>query len=289
LKKLTIRRIGVASKPRKGPAVEEIARAIEWLEKRDIEVFVDRETAGLLRRSQRVRQREKLPELCDALLVFGGDGTLLSMARQVRGSGTPIMAVNIGGLGFLTSIRIEELFPALEKLLTQNYSVDRRSMLHASIQRKSHRVEQYLALNDVVVNKGALARIISLEVFSDDELVSDFLADGLIVASPTGSTAYSLSAGGPIVHPTLQAIVITPICPHTLTNRPIVIPPDSIVRVCLKTGRNVMLTIDGQIGMRLQVGDEVTVTRSKYQVELLRPWPKNFFEVLREKMKWGER
>jgi Predicted sugar kinase len=225
----------------------------------------------------------------DLLLVLGGDGTLLSMARLVGDLNVPILGVNLGGLGFLTALTIDELFPALEALLRGDLLVEERMMLAARVTRQGERLSEYVALNDVVITKSAMSRIINLDVSVQGQFATAYRADGLIVSTPTGSTAYSLSAGGPIVFPTMDAIVLTPICSHTLTNRPIVLPGGQPIDVTLQSDQDVMLTMDGQVGFHLKRGDRIEIRRAAARIRLLRFPQKHFFSVLRTKLKWGER
>ncbi len=283
-----IRTIGIVAKQK--PEVSPIlARVVRWLQEQGLRILVDSASAKLLNFKAPRAPREKLPFRTQAILVLGGDGTILAVARSLKNSGTPILGVNLGSLGFLTEIKLDELYPALTRVIKNDFFVDTRYMIDSNVRRKGKVMARYAALNDVVINKGALARIIQFEVFGNQNNIGSFLADGLIISTPTGSTAYSLSAGGPVVYPNLECLVLTPICPHTLTNRPLVIPLDTKVRVILRQGEEVMLTVDGQVGMRLELGDEVTVTRSKSTVNLIHPEDKNYFDVLREKLKWGER
>lgn len=283
-------RIGIIAKPHRLDFAHQLKAALQWLRERGCETVVEQEVVqrfGL--EGEAAAAREKIPQLVDTIVVFGGDGTMLSVARLVQGSATPVLGVNLGSLGFLTQVTIEEMYPALEQLLAGRHSIDRRRMLRAELRQPKGASSVHHALNDVVINKGALARIISIDTFADDHFIANFQADGMIVSTPTGSTAYSLSAGGPIVFPTLESLLLTPICPHTLTNRPLVIPAQSRVRIRLKSGEDVMLTVDGQVGLPLQEGAEIICTRSEYEIELVRPGEKSFFELLREKLKWGER
>ena len=262
---------------------------IAWMTDRGCELLVERRAAQLLSLSVPSADREEIPALVDLIVVFGGDGTLLSVARLGEHKRAPILGANLGSLGFLTGVTLEELYPALDQILQGKYTIDRRSMVKAVIKNRNGDLREHHAFNDVVVNKGTLARMISLEVWIDKEFTSRFLADGMIISTPTGSTAYSLSAGGPIIYPTLNSLTLTPICPHTLNHRPLVIPAKSEVRVVLHGGDEAALTIDGQIAVALGIGDEVLCTQSQYQVELVQPTGRSFFEVLRQKLKWGER
>jgi NAD+ kinase len=224
----------------------------------------------------------------DLAVVVGGDGTLLAAARMLEDHQIPILAINHGGLGFLTEVTLAEMHAALERILEGAFVTDRRMMMDVAVERAGKRIVAYRALNDAVINKGTLARIIELEARVDGQYVSSFRSDGIIVCTPTGSTAYNLSAGGPIVFPNMNAMVVTPICSHTLTNRPIVLAGNVRIEMILKsTQEEVHLTVDGQVGLPLHVGDIVTVERSTIEVQLIAPLGKNYFDVLRGKLKWG--
>jgi NAD+ kinase len=223
----------------------------------------------------------------DIVAAFGGDGTFLYASRLVAASGVPIIGINLGSLGFLTEVKVEEMRIALDRVLSGDYSLENRMLLEVEVMRAGRLEGHYLALNDAVINKGALARIIELEVTVNDDLVTLARADGLIISSPTGSTAYSLSAGGPILYPTLEAFLITPICPHMLTNRPVVVPDNASVAICLRHGRDVMLTVDGQVGVPLQSMDVLKVRRAAPVIRLVQATGTTFFHLLREKLKWS--
>jgi NAD+ kinase len=224
----------------------------------------------------------------DLILVLGGDGTLLKAARLYGGPGTPLLGVNLGGLGFLTEIALEEFYSILEKIFQGDFQTETRMMLKAQIVRQDQVLEPTVFLNDMVINKGALARIIDLETSIDNQFLTIYRGDGLIVATPTGSTAYNLAAGGPILHPALRTIILTPICPFTLTNRPIILQDNSVIDIRLGAkARDVWLTIDGQIGYPLMPGDLVQVQRATGQITLIKSPLKNYFEILRTKLKWG--
>lgn len=283
-------KIGIFVKPHRTDFAGQLRQVLDWLQAHQCQPLVDREIVERFELNRTLGwDRQEIPRQADALLVFGGDGTMLSVARLVGANQCPILGFNLGSLGFLTELTLGELYPALERLISGDYRTESRGLLEARIQRTSGSGQSYHALNDAVINKGALARVISVDAFINEDFIANFVADGIIVATPTGSTAYSLSAGGPIVLPTLQSILITPICPHTLTNRPLLAPADHKMRFVIKSGEDVMLTIDGQVGVRLAEGDQVICTSSPYQIELVRPKDRNFFDVLREKLKWGER
>jgi NAD+ kinase len=285
-----IRAAGIIIKP-----VQEIARTVvpplvSWLRNRNLEVFVDEETKGCADADAPCVDRAALAERIDLLIVLGGDGTLLSGARALGSKKVPILAVNLGGLGFLSSVTLEELYPVLETVLSGGYTLSERMVLDANIVRDGQRVDGHSGLNDAVVTKTALARMLEFDLFIDGASVARYRADGLIVATPTGSTAYSLAAGGPIVHPRLDAMVVTPICPHMLTNRPLVIPDTACVEIDVAVGEEpVYLTLDGQVGFRIEKRDRIVITQSTNRVWLVQPPRKNYFDVLRSKLRWGER
>jgi NAD+ kinase len=286
---LDIKTVGIIAKPNVDRARSIVPGLIDWLAQRGISVRLDEETAKYAHLREWVA-RERVPIDTQLVIVLGGDGTLLSAARAIGGQEIPLLAVNLGGLGFLTSIAVEELYPELERALRGEQRVGLRRMLRCEIHRAGIRVSSYEALNDAVVTKAALARIIDVAVHVDSHFVSNYKADGLIVSTPTGSTAYSLSAGGPIIFPTVDALSVTPICPHMLTHRPVIVPGDSLIRLENRAQDNdAYLTIDGQVGELLLYGDEVHCARSPYQIRLIRPPRMLFFDVLREKLKWGER
>ena len=290
-----MKRIGIIAKRNSPEAIALVKNMAEWLRPKGIEVYVEKEVAKALSAQMpglalKTVDGEDIAEHVEMIIVAGGDGTLLSVARQVVGRNIPILGVNLGGLGFLTEIPIEEVYPALDKVLEGDYRADQREVLHVSVIRKGKTLADYMVLNDAVINKGALARIIDLETTINGEHLTTFKSDGLILSTPTGSTAYNLSAGGPIVYPTLDCIIITPICSHTLTNRPIVIPDQVIVRVILKTRQQeVILTLDGQQGFPLEFDDEIEVKKSDEHILLIKSPHRHFFGLLREKLKWGER
>ncbi len=287
---MQIRKIGIISKPRKTEVREIVPPLIEWLRKREIETFIDKETGTIVESTERCLTRNDMPGQVDLLVVLGGDGTLLATARALNRKPVPILAVNLGGLGFLTVITREELYPTLEKVLAGKYRSERRVQIEGEIVRADETLASFLALNDVVLNKGAIARILDFDVLVDGEFVSAYKADGLIVSTPTGSTAYSLAAGGPVTVPTVGAFIITPICAHTLTNRPLVLPDSVKVEVVVRTQREIAyLTVDGQMGIAARSDDIVRVKKACSYVELIQPDEKNYFKILRQKLKWGER
>ena len=290
-----MKRIGIISKQNKPEAIPVIQNLVEWLRPKEVEVFVEDEMGrllgpGLSGRTLHPLERKEIPKYVEMVIVLGGDGTLLSVARQVWNRKIPILGVNLGGLGFLTEITLEELSPVLEKIMKGDFQTNEREVLHASVVRKGQKIADYIILNDAVVNKGALARIIDLETTIDGEYLATFQSDGLIISTPTGSTAYNLSAGGPIVFPSLHTIIITPICPHTLTNRPIILPDDLMIRTVLKSrNQEVILTLDGQLGFPLEFEDVVEVKKAEGCILLIKSPYRHYFELLRQKLKWGER
>jgi NAD+ kinase len=285
-----LKRLGIVAKTDRREAETVVPALLEWCLARGLHPVFDKETAALCPDSAAVTIRKPdLPAQVDLLVVLGGDGTLLSIARLVGDLGVPILGVNLGGLGFLTALTVDELFPALEAYLGDGLVIEERMMLAATVSRQGERLAEYVALNDMVITKSAMSRIIRLEVAVDEQLATSYRADGLIVSTPTGSTAYCLSAGGPIVFPTMDAMVLTPICSHTLTNRPIVLPASQRIEVSLLSDQDVMLTADGQVGFALKQFDAVEIRRATPRIRLLRFPQKHFFSVLRTKLKWGER
>jgi NAD+ kinase len=283
-----MKKIGIICKTGKTEPYEILKDILPWLKRKGCVTYIDNDAASFLRIEG--SPRSQMPSLADFIVVLGGDGTMLSVARLVGEKGIPILGVNIGGLGFLTAVQKDEIFEVLEKVITGECPVEERIMLSACVFRHSECISEYIAVNDVVVNKGALARIIDLETYIDHKYVATFKADGLIVSTPTGSTAYALSAGGPILYPTLNSIVLAPICPHTLTNRPIVLPDDVRVEIVLRSeNEDVFLTLDGQVGFSLRQGDTIEVRKSQYKSKFFIPCERDYFEILRTKLKWGER
>ena len=282
-----IRKVGIVSKPGREDIPPLVTKLIAWLDQHGVDAEYDVVTAGHLGRDGGFR-REELPEGFDLLVVLGGDGTLLSAARAVGEREIPILAVNLGGLGFMMTTGPDELLPHLERVLAGDYSVQSRSVLKAEIMRGNESVGAYHALNDVVINKAAVARLLELDAFVDGEFVCSYRADGLVISTPTGSTAYSLSAGGPVMLPAVSAICVTPICPHTLTNRPVLVSEASTVEAVLRRGEDAYLTVDGQVGIALEQLDRIRARRADHSVKVIQPQRVRFFEVLRRKMKWGE-
>jgi NAD+ kinase len=285
-----IKSVGIIARPRREDVAAVVPPLLAWLKEHGVEAFYDHETASCIPPAGRERPREELPRLAELLVVLGGDGTLLATARVAADHAALILPVNLGGLGFLTSVTLAELYPILGEILEGKHRISERVLLQAEVMRGGKVVAQHRALNDAVLNKGAVARMIDLDLHIDGGYVCSYKADGLIVSTPTGSTAYSLAAGGPIIYPVVEAFVITPICPHTLTNRPLVIPNSARVEVDFRADdESVYLTLDGQVGVQLKNGDRVSVAKSPNKLRLVRPSKKTYFEILRNKLKWGER
>lgn len=287
---MPIKKIGIISKPKKREVREIVLPLLQWLRERDVEVLMDRETGSILEATERCLTRNELPGQADLLVVLGGDGTLLATARALNRKPVPILAVNLGGLGFLTVITREELYPTLEVVLSGNFRTERRVQIEGELIRADEAIASFLALNDVVLNKGAIARILDFELRIDGEFVSTYKSDGLIVSTPTGSTAYSLAAGGPIITPSVAAFIVTPICAHTLTNRPVVLPDTVNIEVVVKSHREAAyLTVDGQVGIAAYSEDLVRLRKACSCVELIQPPKLSYFQILQQKLKWGER
>src|SRR5947209_1764028 len=283
-----IRTVGIIAKPKIAQAPEIVCGLIDWLDERGVKYRCDEETAAYAGLTEWYA-REELSDGIDLMIVLGGDGTLLSAARVVGGRDIPLLAVNLGHLGFLTSITATELFPELERAFRDERRIGVRLMLDCELWRGDEPIARYSALNDVVITKSMLARMIDLDTHVDNHFVAAYKADGLIVSTPTGSTAYSLSAGGPVIFPSVAAFCITPICPHMLTNRPVIVPDTSIIKILNHAAEGTFLTIDGQVGEPLHPGDYVVCRSSPNAIQLIRPPKALFFDVLREKLKWGER
>ena len=285
----TVKTVGIFSKPNAAPARKLVPGLLNWLHGRGIQTRLDEETACYAGAVPGL-DRTDVPAGCDLAIVLGGDGTLLSAARAVGERGIPLLAVNLGGLGFLTAISMDDLFPELERALSGSRQIMRRKMLRIVLIRNGSSLADYHALNDVVIAKSSIARIVDLDAWAGESFVCQYKADGLIVSTPTGSTAYSLSAGGPIVYPTVDAICLTPICPHTLTNRPLIVPSRTGIRVVNRAAdEETYLTVDGQMGYPLHSGDIVECAISDFDILLIGSPGKTFFDVLRQKLKWGER
>lgn len=285
-----VRIVGIISKPRKEDVCSIVPKLTDWLKQRQLEVLYDEETANCLGSPAQAVSRAELGRRADLAVVLGGDGTLLAAARALGDHDIPVLAINLGGLGFLTSFPREELYNALTLVLAGDYRISERVLLDATLERAGSVIARHRALNDVVVNKAAMARILSLDLYFDSSYACSYKADGIIFSTPTGSTAYSLSAGGPIVHSQVGAFVVTPICPHALSNRPLVVPDQTKIELVVASGQeDAFLTIDGQVGVQLRDADRVVITKARNKLKLIRPSDKVYFEILRAKLKWGAR
>jgi len=287
-----LNRVGIIAKPKR-TAIEVVNGLVEWFEERDIQLVMDEDTAlvaGIEDSNVQICKKSVVPDNSDLIIVLGGDGTLLSVARIVGDLDVPILAANLGSLGFLTAVTLDDLNTLLEQVMEGNYQIEERSMLRVHVHRQGERIAEYRVLNDAVIHKGTLARIIELNTAVDGKHLTTYQADGLIISTPTGSTAYSLAAGGPILHPSINALILNPICPFTLSQRPIVIPDDvGCIEVTLNTeNEDVFLTLDGQVGFALRFKDTVELSRSPHRIKLIHCPQRDFFEVLRTKLRWGE-
>jgi NAD+ kinase len=280
--------VGILTKPKFPVDKSTLHDVVSWLRARSIDVILDT-TSAILLGEQGGYQKTQLAGKADVLLVLGGDGTMLNAARLAGERSIPILGVNMGGLGFLTEVRLENLYPSLERVFANDYVLDERLMLRTHIHRHGETVAQGVVLNDVVISKGTLARMIELKIAIQGRFVTILRGDGLIVSSPTGSTAYSLSAGGPIIDPAVQSLILTPICPHTLTHRPLIVPGNAEIDVTLTSKDDgAMATLDGQVGVAITQGDTVMIKTSEHRTRLIRFPESNYYDVLREKLKWGD-
>lgn len=288
MKTAAIRTIGTLVKPNiinAWPLVNDLSN---WATEHQVTILAEESASKYVPSNIQILSREEIARRAELILVLGGDGTMLATARLLGDRTIPVMGVNFGLLGYLTEFSVDDLFPTLDRVLAGDYAVDKRIMLETSVIRSGDCIATGCVLNDAVVNKSALARIIELECWIKGQLINRFRADGLIISTPTGSTAYSLSAGGPLVHPNMQAMLITPICPHTLTNRPLVIPDEATIELVLQTSHEeVTLTLDGQIGIALRFGDRITVNKSEHYFQLVQSPNKDYFRILHEKLGWG--
>jgi NAD+ kinase len=282
-----IRTVGLVAKYHEPKAAQMVRWLIPWLKKRGKKVCVEN---GLVRTGARSCSKKEMATSADLIISLGGDGTLLNIAPLVIRPEVPILGVNLGGLGFITEVAVGELESVLRKTLSGDFEVEKRMTLEVGVMSKKGRVRKFRILNDAVITKGARSRIIDLETHVGDDYLCTYRADGLIISTPTGSTAYSLAAAGPILEPTLGAIVLSPICPHTLTNRPIVVRSDAAIRVTLRSfGDTVFFSPDGQQGVRLHNGDKVEARDYGMPVSLIKVPSRSYYDILREKLKWGER
>lgn len=281
--------VGIISKPAKPELAEILPKVFDWFRQHDYQIIIDRETAAYASGPEAIARDQMCTRPLDFVVVLGGDGTLLSTSRLVSRAGIPILGVNLGSLGFLTEVPLPEMYQALDDVDQKRASVEPRSLVHCELRRAGKSIMNYSALNDVIVNKSALARLNTYEMFIDQVYVTTYKADGLIVSTPTGSTAYSMAAGGPILTPSVDAFVITPVSPHSLTHRPLVVRDSSEIEIVVKTGdEEAYLSVDGQVGMPVRDEDRVHCRKAEYKVQLLHI-RRAFFEVLRTKLKWGQR
>ncbi|MCG3148327.1 MAG: NAD kinase [Verrucomicrobiae bacterium] len=280
--------IGIAGNLGKPESRDRLFELLNLLNHTQVTTLLEQEAAALAGRPHDAQPLRAIGTKADLIIVLGGDGTILRVARELEGATTPLLGINLGSLGFLTSVPSHDLPAAVQQVLTGAYAISQRFTIETTLLRNGHRLESHRALNDAVVSRGAFSRIVRLRVSIDDEWLTEYVCDGMIFATPTGSTAYSLSAGGPILLPQARACILTPICAHALSNRPIVAGEDSVVR-CQVAGAagELLLTIDGQVQMRMQVGDEVEVRRSPHPVRLATLTGQTYFDVLRQKLKWS--
>lgn len=285
MSKPEIKTVGVVVKPNHTEAWRTAAELRAWFEARSIRVFTEKDAPDA---AIETVSADEFKERADLIVILGGDGTMISSARLLGDCDVPVLGINYGSLGYLTEFRFEEMFPAIEAVLAGDYQIDPRVMLDVRHERRAQALSSNRVLNEVVMNRATLTKIIEVEITLDGQYVNSFRADGIIVATPTGSTAYSLSAGGPILYPSMNAVVITPVCPFTLTNRPIVIPDNSEIRLRLKSeSKGVALTLDGQVGYQMETEDCVVIRKSKTSFNVVKPPNRNYFDVLRNKLKWG--
>jgi NAD+ kinase len=280
--------VGIIYKHDFEPAKVEAHKLENWLRDKGITVFSE-EIGAKGKIEGCPPDQPAIPDNVDWVIVLGGDGTLLGAAREVAKYDVPILGVNLGGLGFLTWVALSKLYPVIEMVLKGQFEVESRLMLETRVIRGGDEICRFIVLNDVVVNKGPLARIIDLDVYINDQFLTTFRSDGLIISTPTGSTAYNLSAGGPILYPTMTNFILTPICPFTLTNRPLILPESDIISIKMKeeSEEQVSLTFDGQVGFDFKYGDNVLIYKSKEKIELIKSPDQNYFEILRAKLRWG--
>jgi NAD+ kinase len=289
-----IKRVGLVVKPNQPDVLATLCSLVEWLAAHGIQLVggpdINRgEIRQLTGCAIETVANEELAATVDLMVVLGGDGTMIATARMMGDYDVPVLGINYGNFGYLAEFRHDEMFTALESILAGDYRVDPRVRLKVEVFRGGQLLTHDRVLNDVVINKAALARIIELEAHLNDQLITQFRADGLIVSTPTGSTAYNLSAGGPVIYPSMNAVVITPICPFTLSDRPIVVPDDALIELTLNTpDEEVVLTFDGQVGFPIEVGDRVLIQKSRTTFKIVQPRNRNYFDVLREKLRWGK-
>lgn len=282
-------KIGIIGKKNKKQVYNLASSLDRWLKERNVEVLVE-ESLGKKIDVKNTVTEEKLPESVDVVVVLGGDGTFLGVSRLVHEHNIPIVGVNLGALGFLAEFTRDEVYSTMDRIITGDYEIEEREMILATVYKGGKKLDDYIVLNDLVINNGPVSRIVDLAIDIDNSRVTTLKADGIILSTPTGSTAYSLSAGGPIVYPTLPVILITPICPHLLTNRPLVVSSNSEIKVKVLTDtQNTYLTADGQIGVTINVGDEVILRKADTTVKLVKSPFRDYFSILKTKLMWGER
>jgi NAD+ kinase len=279
--------IGILTKPKFPNMKATLTQLVAWLREHGKDAVLDAKAAALMGKAA-PRHKGGIADRADMVIVLGGDGTMLSAARLVEERSVPILGINMGGLGFLTAVGGEHLYKTLERVFAGDYAIEERLMLRARLARRGKPVAEATVLNDVVVTKGELSRMIAMTIAIDGQFVTSLRGDGLIVSTPTGSTAYSMSAGGPIVSPSVNALVLTPICPHTLTHRPLLVPGAAKLAVTLTShDKGAMVTFDGQVGMAIREDDTVTITPSRHRTRLIRFPERTYYDVLRRKLKWG--
>lgn len=282
-------KIGIIGKKNKEQVYNLASSLNSWLLEKDVDVFVEESLGKKINIENTVPENE-LPACVDVVVVLGGDGTFLGVSRLVHEHNIPIVGVNLGALGFLAEFTREEVYDIMDLIIRGDYEVEEREMILATVFKNGKELDDYIVLNDLVINNGPVSRIVDLAIYIDGARVTTLKADGIILSTPTGSTAYSLSAGGPIVYPTLPVILITPICPHLLTNRPLVVSSNSEIRVKVLTDtQNTYLTADGQIGVTINVGDEVILKKAESRVKLVKSPFRDYFSILKSKLMWGER
>ena len=282
-----MKKIGIFCKQKLPVGHKVLSDLVQWLGKKDCQVILDKDTASIAGQESSCQWAD-IPARVDLIIVLGGDGTILSVARSAHPFNVPILGVNLGTLGFLAEVTLANLYEVLDNVLNGRFECENRMLLNACIWRDDKKVSDYHVLNDVVINKGALARIVNLQVQVNGQYMTSYRADGLIISTPTGSTAYSLSAGGPIIHPSMDALVLSPICPFTLTNRSIVIPDQSVIQVEFATDyENVRVTFDGQQGCDMLQGDLLEVKKAQNSIQLIQVPGKNYYQTLRNKLHWG--
>ncbi len=281
-----MKKIGIIAKKGEPEAIRAIREFVRLLKGRKCQFIVEKDVAAVLKIQG--HPRKSIPKKSEIIVVFGGDGTLLSVARLVGDSGVPILGVNLGSLGFITELSRDEVRDSIDMVFSEKCCYEERIMMLADVYRDGEKVIQNNALNDVVLNKSALARMFEIDIRINKQYVTTFRVDGLIVSTPTGSTGHSLSAGGPIMYPTLESFLLTPICPHTLTSRPIVLPDTFILEASIKNGGDIYMTLDGQEGFPLNVKDTVRIKKADYKTKFLVLRDRDYFRILRNKLKWGE-